>query len=299
MNAAMPRVTVIIATYNWSSVLPYSIGSVLRQSFADLELLVVGDGCTDDSEKVVTSIPDARVRWINLPANCGHQSGPNNEGLRQARGELIAYLGHDDLWLPHHLAALVAAIDGGADIAYCLAKLIGPDDALYDVFPQRAAYAPGMNILPSTMLHRRRVIERIGNWKDYREVHVDPEAELLIRAHEAGFRFVLVPRLGAIKFPAGLQKQAYKIRPSALQAAWTERIAREPDLEAMELARLVLDAKEGRLRPSQPFGQFCYGFAAEFARRVRHKLMWYKFLLARKGSRIDGSRRIKGLPPKL
>src|SRR3954454_8989205 len=113
-GSSVPRVTVIIATYNWSSVLPYSIGSVLRQTFTDFELLVVGDGCTDDSEQVVASIDDPRVRWINLPENTRHQSGPNNEGLRQARGELIAYLGHDDLWLPHHLAAHVAAIDASA-----------------------------------------------------------------------------------------------------------------------------------------------------------------------------------------
>src|SRR5438046_5361757 len=83
--SAMPRVTVIIATYNRSNVLPYSIGSVLRQSFHDFELLVVGDGCTDDSESVVAAMGDPRVRWISLPANTGHQSGPNNEGLHQAR----------------------------------------------------------------------------------------------------------------------------------------------------------------------------------------------------------------------
>ncbi|HYC91914.1 MAG TPA: glycosyltransferase [Thermoanaerobaculia bacterium] len=41
----MPRVTVIMATYNWSTVLPYSIGSVLAQTFTDFELLVIGDGC--------------------------------------------------------------------------------------------------------------------------------------------------------------------------------------------------------------------------------------------------------------
>lgn len=45
-----PHVTVIIATYNWSNVLPYAIGSVLGQTMQDFELLVVGDGCTDDSE---------------------------------------------------------------------------------------------------------------------------------------------------------------------------------------------------------------------------------------------------------
>src|SRR5215212_6896548 len=126
-----PRVTAIIPTYNWSAVLPYSIGSVLRQTMTDIELLVVGDGCTDDSEAVVTGIGDPRVRWINLPANTGHQSGPNNEGLRQARGEMIAYLGHDDLWLPHHLASAVAALDRtNSDVAYGVLALVAPDGAV-------------------------------------------------------------------------------------------------------------------------------------------------------------------------
>ena len=64
-----PRVTIVMATYNWSTVLPYSIGSALLQEFADFELLVVGDGCTDDSAEVVASISDPRVRWIGLPVN--------------------------------------------------------------------------------------------------------------------------------------------------------------------------------------------------------------------------------------
>src|SRR5438046_2082830 len=103
-----PAVTIIIPTFNWSSVLPFSIGSALRQSFDDFELLVVGDGCTDDSEDVVAATSDPRVRWINLPANVGQQAGPNTEGLRQARGRLVAYLGHDDLCFPIISNALCA-----------------------------------------------------------------------------------------------------------------------------------------------------------------------------------------------
>ena len=98
----------IIATYNWATVLPYSIGSVLGQTFTDFELLVIGDGCTDESEAVVTAIADPRVQWTNLPTNSGHQAVPNNDGLRRARGEVVAHLGHDDLWLPRHLEHLVA-----------------------------------------------------------------------------------------------------------------------------------------------------------------------------------------------
>ena len=60
--------------------------------------------------------------------NSGHQSAPNNEGLRLATGEVIAYLGHDDLWLPHHLEACVRALDENAsDLAYTLVACVGPE----------------------------------------------------------------------------------------------------------------------------------------------------------------------------
>ena len=128
---SLPRVTVIIATYNWSTVLPYAIQSVLAQTMPEFELLVVGDGCTDDCEQVVTAIKDPRVRWINLPANTGHQARPNNRELQEAKGELIAYLGHDDLWLPHHLQCMVNALDtGSAGIAHTMSRtdLFGAHD---------------------------------------------------------------------------------------------------------------------------------------------------------------------------
>ena len=150
-TAEAPRVTVIIPTYNWSNVLPYSIGSVLRQSFTDFELLVVGDGCTDDSEQVVTAIADPRVRWINLPVNSGHQSAPNNEGLLQARGSIIAYLGHDDLWLPHHLEVMVAAIDAGADVAHSIVHMIDAEGNILPPARGLLRFEPGRSIAA----HRR------------------------------------------------------------------------------------------------------------------------------------------------
>jgi glycosyltransferase involved in cell wall biosynthesis len=223
-----PRVTVVIATYNWSSVLPYSIGSVLGQSFRDFELLVVGDGCTDDSEQVVRGIDDPRVRWINIPRH-GHQSGPNNEGIRVARGQYIAYLGHDDLWLPHHLEVLVPALDAGADIAHAATALVTPDGQ------QRAD-----TFYPTSTVHRRAMVDVIGDWPDYRELRITPEHELWRRAREAGLRFTFVPRLTGVKFPAASRRGVYRERPSHEQAAWLGRIRAEPDLETRELVKMAM-----------------------------------------------------------
>ena len=108
----------VIPTYNWATVLPWSIGSVLAQSFAEWELWVIGDGCTDESAATVATFDDPRVHWHNLAVNGRSQVGPNNAALARADGGYVAYLGHDDLWLPHHLQILVGALDAGAAFAF-------------------------------------------------------------------------------------------------------------------------------------------------------------------------------------
>jgi glycosyltransferase involved in cell wall biosynthesis len=286
-----PRVTVILATYNWSSVLPYSIGSVLRQTFRDLELLVVGDGCTDDSEQVVAAIGDPRVRWINLPANTGHQSAPNNEGLRQARGEIIAYLGHDDLWLAHHLDAHVEAIDRSGDaIAYSLCMLVPAGGAAHWPWiplPRQRSYSP-----PSCMTHRRSVTEELGGWRDYQNLdRTTPDAELWLRAEEAGRKFTPVRRLTAIKFPAAWRRDVYRQRPFHEQAHWLARIDAEPHLEAELLVDyLVRDEVPTAIAYRDLLGHVWRQTVGRLRRRLALPLLWH---LRRRG--IDEIRRFKGL----
>ena len=82
--------------------------------------------------------------------------------------------------------------------------------------------------------------ERVGGWRDYRDLAVDPETDLWQRMHLAGFKFQGVPRLTAVKFPASGRKDVYKKRSSHEQQQWTDRIRSEPNLEALELGRLLL-----------------------------------------------------------
>ena len=264
----MPRVTVIIPTFNYAPVLPYSIGSVLRQSFDDFELLVIGDHCIDESESVVTAIADPRVRWINLAEGVGHQSGPNNEGLRQGRGEFIAYLGHDDLWLPRHLELAIKAIDAGADLSYALTEMVRPGDAEPWCAPAEREYKPGMWIPPTNVVHRREAAIKVGLWKHFIDVpDKDPESDLWERIYKAGYRVQFIRMLTAVKFSALKRKGVYTERPCHEQAAWSKRIIEEPDFVATELAKML-----PKLEEPEPFTVAAHKFVTDTLERVRRRL---------------------------
>src|SRR5258708_11567416 len=123
-----PAVTVIVATYNRSNILRYAISTVLWQTRADWELLVVGDGCTDDSAEVVAGFDDPRIRYVDLSPRVGDQSGPTNAGIALARGRYVALLNHDDLWFPDHLERALETLERtGADFTFTLQLEADPD----------------------------------------------------------------------------------------------------------------------------------------------------------------------------
>ncbi|GFO64362.1 glycosyltransferase [Geomonas paludis] len=98
----MTTVSVIIATWNRSASLQRAVRSALAQSHSPLEVLVCGDGCTDDSREVIDAIGDSRVIW--LPAErAGRPAVPRNRGIGRSSGEWLAFLDDDDVWLPEKL----------------------------------------------------------------------------------------------------------------------------------------------------------------------------------------------------
>lgn len=244
MHGDAPLVSVITATYNWSSVLHYALLSAQAQTFANFELLVIGDGCTDDSAEVVAAFRDPRFRWENLPVNHGHQSVANNRGLAQARGKWIAYLGHDDLWMPNHLELLVEKLDeSNADVAFSLGILVGAPDCggrlLAPVFPggefQRGAHVP-----PSVLIHRRSLLGDGAEWPDYRSTAGSPEAALLSRFYDQGAKFAALREVTVFKFPSSWRLDSYVERSCEEQAAFFTRMQHEPDFLHRELIELAV-----------------------------------------------------------
>jgi glycosyltransferase involved in cell wall biosynthesis len=254
-----PRVSVIIATYNWSSVLRHAIASALAQTFTDFELLVVGDACTDDSAEVVASFGDRRAVWHNRAENFGSQVGPNNTGLALARGTYVAYLGHDDLWLPAHLALLVDRLDEAgperADLAYTLATIVLPDGGRW-ISGLTAPGGPGPSeyVVPSSLMHRRTVVERIGPWADHRRIGPPPDVEWQLRARGAGLRFARVDRLTVVKFPSTQRKGSYVTRKDDEQRGWWRRMGDDAAFAEHELVALLRRALDGEL-PTLAFDQ--------------------------------------------
>jgi glycosyltransferase involved in cell wall biosynthesis len=237
---------VIIATYNKSSALSYAIDSVLWQTLENFEVLVIGDACTDNTEDVVAAYQDPRLFWYNLPRNSGYQSAPNNEGLRRARGEYIAYLNHDDLWLPNHLEVLVGRIEeDSADFAFSILEVLRPGGQSHVEIPDYP-HAP----LPphaSAVLHRRDVVNDIGYWQQPSETDLFPRVEYFRRAETLGKRFVLAPMLTALMIydiDSGIEYSKATLQPSL-----TSEIQSDPEFVQKRLALSLVRAHRELERP--------------------------------------------------
>lgn len=114
-----PLVSVCVATYNRADLLiERCLTSILGQDYSNLEIIVVGDCCTDQTERRVTQLRDSRLTFVNLPQRGQYPSNPSwrwmvagtvamNHALTLARGDFITHLDDDDRYAPHRIRRLV------------------------------------------------------------------------------------------------------------------------------------------------------------------------------------------------
>jgi GalNAc5-diNAcBac-PP-undecaprenol beta-1,3-glucosyltransferase len=126
-----PQATVLIPTHDHGPPLIRAINSVLAQTVADLEVFVIGDGVPDVTREIMTDFQrlDSRVRFFD------HPKGPRNgeiyrhAALTEARGEIVCYLGDDDLYLPGHVDTMLQALRQ-VDFAHALYVCVAPTDVV-------------------------------------------------------------------------------------------------------------------------------------------------------------------------
>ncbi|MGC2518225.1 MAG: glycosyltransferase [Burkholderiales bacterium] len=175
-----PLVSIVIPAYNCGHFISDALDSVVGQNYAALEVIVVDDGSTDNTCDVVARYGAAvtLIRQRNAGAAVAR-----NEGMRRARGEYVALLDADDLWLPGKLRLQVDYLERHADVALCCTRwhLLHPDAAgHYHI--ERAAAPESARVDPkcagwiycellldcevwtSTVVMRRNLSERIGGF---------------------------------------------------------------------------------------------------------------------------------------
>jgi glycosyltransferase involved in cell wall biosynthesis len=180
IEPTLPRVGVVIATYNYGRYIAAAVESVFAQTFRDLELIVVDDGSTDDSLKILGAYSaDRRLRVIRLD-HVG-QSRAKNAGVAAARAPFIAFLDADDVWHAEKLQLQLALFDAKPELGVVYTRRTLIDEAGHDR-PYRQPQLYRGNVLShmfqenfvcfSSAMVRRTVLEHIG-W-------FDPSADLAI-----------------------------------------------------------------------------------------------------------------------
>ena len=205
MSRKSPLVSVIIPTHNRADMLYRAVDSVLNQSFANLEVIVVDDGSTDDTQRRIETYADPRIRYFKHDESKG-ASAARNTGIRQARGKYIAFLDDDDEWLPTKLEKQIPVLQQApkqVGLVYCWMDYYEDGKLIYQHHPMLRGYVfdqvldrQRLGGCP-TLLVRREVVEDVGGFDEsllrgndgdfIRRVCLDYEVELipevLVRVH--------------------------------------------------------------------------------------------------------------------
>jgi glycosyltransferase involved in cell wall biosynthesis len=188
MREANRLVSVILPVYNSEQYLAQTIESVLAQTYQPFEVIIVDDGSTDRSAAIAHSYKE--VHYI-YQANQGPALA-RNTGLANAKGEFIAFIDHDDLWLPKKLEVQVGYLIGHPHLGFTVCRI----ESFLD---QGVRLPPGLRDIPlmreqinlNTMVVRKTVFDRVGVFDPgYR---LADDLDWVIRAKDLGISMTILP----------------------------------------------------------------------------------------------------------
>ena len=187
-------VSVVIPTFNQADYLSEALVCVLKQTYSNWEAFVVNNNSTDHTLSIVKSVNDHRIHVINF-SNDGVIARSRNLGIRESRGEFIAFLDSDDLWEDQKLMRSVESLDRGADLVCHAERWFGggsPDRIVKYGPPRRATYeallVKGNCISTSATVIRREVVNTLGGFRDRADFGTTEDYDLWLRVAQHGFR---------------------------------------------------------------------------------------------------------------
>ncbi len=188
-----PLISCIVPVFNGERYIAEALDSILAQSYRPIEIVVADDGSTDGTHDLVATYGEL-VRFESQPT-----SGPaatRNFGLRQAKGEFVAFLDPDDLWHPEKLALQMTRFENRKDLDVCVthAELLWSEElqreAEYYKNHPRGRVVPGY--ATTTLLARKTLMEQIGPFCT--DLWLSDATEWFLRAREQGITIELMPQ---------------------------------------------------------------------------------------------------------
>lgn len=220
-------VTIVLPTYGRPGTLACAVRSVLLQTMPDWRLLVIGDGCGEETAAVMAPfLADPRIRYVNLPWRCGEQAQPNSAGMACASTSRIALLNHDDLWLPSHLDTACRQMNHtGADFFFGRSAWIwdAPESmdaplAIETVSPLPQSFeqifCSGIHRIEpaSAWVVSRKLADKVGPWHSSSSLFRVPIQDWVLRACRAGAQVTPCAEVTCFKFENQWSAQAAERR---------------------------------------------------------------------------------------
>lgn len=231
------RFTVAIPTHDRRETALLAVRSVLAQTRPPEQLIVLCDGCSDGTADAVSALGDDRATALELPKLPGYAYDHRNRALELACGDVITWLGDDDLLLPDHLERIGEYWDAGAvDLVGAANVIVAPDDGLtfnasdWSMPANREELARHNTSPMASVSVRVELARAAGGWDGSQ-----PRAgdwDLWKRVLAAGARPAMTAEPTVLHFKATGRDQAWASRVQQ-NAAWLERMASPAELTAL------------------------------------------------------------------
>jgi len=196
-----PLVSIIIPTYNHAHFLGAALDSVLKQTFADWEAIVIDNFSDDDTVRVVESFADPRVRLVQF-ANQGVIAASRNHGIALTFAPYVAFLDSDDTWQPEKLALSLEKLHAGFDLVCHAETWVGPGKRRREVMygpRERASYEmllfEGNCISTSAVVVARKLLEQAGCFSENPAFNTAEDYDLWLKLVAQGARVEFITRV--------------------------------------------------------------------------------------------------------